>query len=201
MEEIKEILNIKEKSNKKLSIPERATTWIGSVESLVVHTIVFASAIVFIVMGVAVDTVMLILTTIVSLEAIYLSIFIQMAVNRQALSLKNVEDDIDEIHAEVKEIGDDVDDLSEDIDEIGKDIDEISEDVDEIAKDVDELSEDVDEIAKDVDEIGKDIDEIGDDIDDIQEHDEKHEKPSLDKIESMLKLAIEDLERLKKSKS
>lgn len=181
------------KEIKAMTIPERATTWIGSVGSLVVHTIIFALAFAFVLGGVPLDTVLLVLTTVVSLEAIYLAIFIQMAVNRQALSLKNVEDDIDEIHAEVKEIGDDVDELSDDVDEIAKDVDELSDDVDEIAKDIDGISEDVDEIAKD-------IDEISEDIDDIQEHDEKEEKVSLDKIESMLKLAIEDLERLKKLK-
>ncbi len=191
MEETKEILHIMERPAVKHTIAERATMWTGSIQSLVVHTIIFVSAFGFIIAGYAVDTVMLILTTIVSLEAIYLSIFIQMSVNRQALSLRNVEDDIDEIHAEVKEIGDDVDDLSDDVDEIAKDVDELSDDVDEIAKDIDEIGEDVDEIAKD-------IDEIGEDIDDIQEHDEKEEKVSLDKIEGMLKLAIEDLERLKK---
>ncbi len=189
-----------QKNPRKRSIAEKATSWVGSVESLVVHTILFIVAFLFVLFGVDLDTVLLILTTVVSLEAIYLAIFIQMSVNRQATSLEGVEDDIDELHANVKEIGDDVDELSEDVDEIAKDIDEISEDVDEIAKDVDDLSEDVDEIAKDIDEIGEDIDEIGEDIDDIQEHDEKHEKPSLDKIEEMLKRAIEDLERLKSPK-
>ncbi len=181
------------KAARKRTVAEKATSWVGSVESLIVHTALFVLAFAFVLFGVRLDTVLLVLTTVVSLEAIYLAIFIQMSVNRQALSLENVEEDIDELQADVKEIGDDVDELSEDIDEIGKDIDEIGEDVDEIAKDVDELSEDIDEI-------GKDIDEIGEDIDDIQEHDEKHEKPSLDKIESMLKMAIEDLERLKKAK-
>lgn len=194
MEEEKEIIAVKPvKETRKPTIAERATTWTGSIASLIVHTIVFALAFAFVWAGVPLDTVLLILTTVVSLEAIYLAIFIQMAVNRQSLSLQNVEDDIDEIHAEVKEIGDDVDELSEDVDEIAKDVDELSDDVDEIAKDVDELAVDVDEIAKD-------IDEIGEDIDDIQEHDEKEQKPSLDKIESMLKLAIDDLERLKKVK-
>lgn len=185
MNEDKEIKIETQKPPRKRTLSEMATIWVGSVQSLIVHTILFISAFLFALFGAPLDTVLLVLTTVVSLEAIYLAIFIQMSVNRQALSLENVEDDIDEMQEDIEEI-------SDDIEEISDDIDELSEDVDEIAKDVDELSEDVDEIAKD-------IDEIGEDIDDIQEHDEKHEKPSLDKIESMLKLAIEDLERLKKS--
>jgi methyl-accepting chemotaxis protein len=114
------------------SLAERATTWVGSVESLILHTILFILAFTFVWLGASLDTVLLVLTTIVSLEAIYLSIFIQMSVNRQQASIENVEDDIDEIQAEVKEIGDDVDELSDDVDEIAKDVDEISEDIDDL---------------------------------------------------------------------
>lgn len=156
------INNVIEEIPRVRSVAERATIWIGSTTSLIVHTVLFCASFVFIMLGANSSTVMLVLTTAVSLEAIYLSIFIQMSVNRHTESLEGVEEDIDSIHAEVREIGDDVDEISEDIDEISKDIDEISED-----------------------------------IDDIQEHDEKEEKPSLDKIEDMLKMAIADLERLK----
>ncbi len=180
------------------SLAERATTWVGSVESLILHTILFILAFTFVWLGASLDTVLLVLTTIVSLEAIYLSIFIQMSVNRQQASIENVEDDIDEIQAEVKEIGDDVDELSDDVDEIAKDVDEIAKDVDEISDDIDDISEDVDEIAEDIDEIAKDVDEISEDIDDLQEHDQKREQPSLEKIEAMLKQALLDLEKIRK---
>ena len=73
------------------------------------------------------EKVMLVLTTIVSLEAIYLSIFIQMTVNKH---------------------GEELEEVSEDIDEIQKDVDEIQEDVDEIQKDVDEIQEDVEDIEE-----------------------------------------------------
>ncbi len=142
---------------------ERVTRWIGSTSSLVVHTVLFAASITLIFLGASTDSVLLVLTTIVSLEAIYLSIFIQITVNRHADSLEDVEEDLDEIQEDVKEI---------------------SEDVDEISKDIDEIQEDVVEISKDIDE--------------IQEHDEEEEKASLDKIETLLKQAVEDLERLKK---
>jgi uncharacterized membrane protein len=60
----------------------RATRWVGSTQSLLVHTVLFLVAFILVAVGVPVDRVLLVLTTIVSLEAIYLSIFIQMSVNR-----------------------------------------------------------------------------------------------------------------------
>ncbi len=111
--------------------------WIGSVSSLVVHTIFFIASFGLILFGLNSDKVLLIVTTIVSLEAIYMAIFIQMAVNQNNRSLNEMEVDIDEIQ--------------EDVDEIQKDVDEIQEDVDEIQKDVDEIQEDVEEISEEED--------------------------------------------------
>ena len=105
----------------------RATRWIGTTESLIAHSIVFAASLAFVLAGVAVDTVLLVLTTIVSLEAIYLSIFIQMTVNRNTESLEEVEEDIDEIQEDVKELESGVDEISEDVEEISSDIDKIQE--------------------------------------------------------------------------
>jgi peptidoglycan hydrolase CwlO-like protein len=92
--------------------------------------------------GVHIDTVLLVLTTAVSLEAIYLAIFIQMSVNENTESLEEVEEDIDEIQH-------DVDEIQHDVDEIQHDVDEIQEDVDEIQGDVERTSEpDLDSIRK-----------------------------------------------------
>lgn len=46
---------------------------------------------------------MLILTTAVSLEAIYLAIFIQMTVNRTSESLEEVEEDIEDLQEDIEE--------------------------------------------------------------------------------------------------
>lgn len=97
------------------------SSWVGSTQSIVVHTLFFIIMFALMFFHVAVETVLLVLTTLVSLEAIYLSIFIQIAVNQNTQSLESVEEDIDEIQ--------------EDVDEIQKDVDEIQEDVDEIEKD------------------------------------------------------------------
>lgn len=129
-----------------------ATKWIGSTQSLVVHTILFVLAFALVLLGVSFEKVLLVLTTIVSLEAIYLSIFIQMSVNRTTRRLHVVSKNIEEIQQDVEEI-------SEDVEEIQKDVEEISEDVEGIEKDVDELQKDVEEISEDVEELSEDEEE------------------------------------------
>ncbi|MDP3772422.1 MAG: DUF677 domain-containing protein [bacterium] len=103
------------------------TQWIGTTDSIIVHTILFLASLGLIVVGVRPDAVLLIVTTIVSLEAIYLSIFIQMTVNRNTKSLEEVEEDIEEIQEDVKEIESDVDEISEDVEELSEDMDKIQE--------------------------------------------------------------------------
>lgn len=118
---------------------ERITSWTGSVASIVIHTLAFAACGVLGMLNLAPwNTILLVLTTAVSLEAIYLALFIQMTMNRQAASLKNVEEDVDEIQKDIDEIQVDVDEIQVDVDEIQKDVDEIQEDVDEIQEDEEE---------------------------------------------------------------
>lgn len=119
----------------------KATNWIGSVQSLIVHTIVFVGAFGFLVFGIPLDKILLVLTTLLSFEAIYLSIFIQMSVNRHEQALQSVGEDVDDLHEAVTEIGEDIDEIQEDIDEIQDNIDEIQEDVEDIQEDVEELAE------------------------------------------------------------
>ena len=95
-----------------------ATHFIGSTKSLLIHTILFAGSFIFYFFGIPFEEILLVVTTIVSLEAIYLSIFIQMTVNRQA--------------RELEAVAEDVEDIQEDVDEIQKDVDEIQEDVEDI---------------------------------------------------------------------
>lgn len=96
----------------------KATKWIGSTHSLISHTILFVACFIVVLLGAPLDRVLLILTTIVSLEAIYLSIFIQMSVNRHESQLHEVSKDIDEIQEDIEDISEDIDEISEDIDEI-----------------------------------------------------------------------------------
>ena len=55
---------------------------------------------------------LLILTTVVSLEAIYLAVFIQMTLNLQGQSIAEVSADVGEIQEDVEELQGDVEDIS-----------------------------------------------------------------------------------------
>lgn len=108
------------------------TRAVGSVWSLIIHTILFIAAFGLVLFGIRLELVLLVLTTILSLEAIYLSIFIQLSVNHQARALASVEKDIDEIQEDVEEIAEDVEDIAEDVEEIAEDVEDIQEDIDEM---------------------------------------------------------------------
>ena len=114
------------------SFVEKVTGWVGSIPSLITHTSIFVGFFILSFMGfLAWDLMFLILTTIVSLEAIYLAIFIQMTVNRQTKELEEVSEDIEEIQEDIDEIQEDVDEIQEDVDEIQEDVEEITEDEEE----------------------------------------------------------------------
>ncbi len=150
---------------------EKFTKWVGSPFSIAVHTVLFAAAFGFVLFGVDLNTVLLVLTTAVSLEAIYLALFIQMSVNKNTQSLADVEEDIEEI--------------AEDVEGIEKDIDEIQEDVEGIEKDIDEIQEDVDEIQED------------DQDDDL--HDEATMK-SLNELQTHIQKIMQEIQTLKDQK-
>ncbi len=92
------------------NISEKLTNWIGTPLSIVVHTIFFVGIFVLKIFGIKIDDILLVLTTVVSLEAIYLSIFIQMSVNKTSKRLRGVEKDIDEIQEDVEDLSEDEDD-------------------------------------------------------------------------------------------
>ena len=92
------------------------------------------------------DKVMLVLTTIVSLEAIYLSIFIQMTVNKHGEELEDVSLDIDEIQEDVDEIQKDVDEIQEDVEDIEEDKPQII--FEKIEKNLQDLMAEISELKK-----------------------------------------------------
>ncbi len=146
------------------------TKWVGSPQSIVIHTLAFVASFAAVAFGLlSIDRMLLVLTTLVSLEAIYLSIFIQMTINVQAQSLQEVELDIDEIQ--------------EDIDEIQEDVDEIQEDVDEIQEDVGELAEDVEEMTEEEKE---------------DEARQSQQKLTLEQIHTGLQKLMHDVERIQR---
>ncbi len=104
------------------------TRWIGSPASLVVHTVIFIASFFAVHLGyVEFEEMLLILTTIVSLEAIYLSLLIQMTINYTTQELAEVSEDIEEMQEDIGEIAEDVDELQEDVEEISEDVEELNE--------------------------------------------------------------------------
>lgn len=120
------------------------TRSVGSIESIVVHSVVFIASFAAVWAGVvSFERMLLVLTTVVSLEAIYLSIFIQMTINYQA-------EDIDEIQEDIDEIQEDVDEIQEDVDEIQEDVEEMSEDDKEDEAHEEKQERTLEEIQKDL---------------------------------------------------
>lgn len=118
---------------------ERFIESVGSVPSLAVHSVLFIAVFSLSIFGLVDWQIMLLgLTTVISIEAIYLALFIQIAVNRNTAQLREVEEDIDEIQEDVEELGEDMDEIQEDIEEISEDIDEIQEDVEELSEEDDD---------------------------------------------------------------
>lgn len=114
---------------------DKATRWIGSTRSLIVHTILFAGAFSLPFFGISLERVLLVLTTLLSLEAIYLAIFIQMSVNKNTKDIEIIQEDVEEIQEDIEEIEEGVEEIEKDVDEIQKDVDEIQEDIEEIEED------------------------------------------------------------------
>ncbi|MEN9881516.1 MAG: hypothetical protein RLZZ308_699 [Candidatus Parcubacteria bacterium] len=157
------------------------TRGVGSIWSVCIHTLLFSGAFMLVVIGFPLERVLLVLTTIVSLEAIYLSIFIQMSVNFQARAIASVEKEIDEIAEDVEGIAEDVEEIQEDVEEIAEDVEDIQENVEDIQEDVEGINKDIDEIQEDVEEISHDVEEINKDIDEIQEDVEGIQKEEIKK--------------------
>lgn len=96
------------------NVAHSLTRWVGSVPSIVAHTLAFAASFLAVLFGlVEFDRMLLVLTTIVSLEAIYLAIFIQMTINEQAADIDEIQEDIDEIQEDVEEIQETQEEMSE----------------------------------------------------------------------------------------
>jgi len=80
---------IKEKTRKK-PLSEKATDWIGSVQSLAVHVFLMLGIFALGLLGLPLNRILLILTTFLSIEAIFLAIFIQMSVNRTTDTIEEI---------------------------------------------------------------------------------------------------------------
>ncbi|PIS07594.1 hypothetical protein COT78_02760 [Candidatus Berkelbacteria bacterium CG10_big_fil_rev_8_21_14_0_10_43_13] len=112
----------KKKKIKKITldtISDATVVWVGTTQSIIVHTILFA---LFFaahwIFGLTYDLILLILTTVVSLEAIYLAIFIQRSVNQQADRLDDFEESLDDVEESLDDVEENLDDVEESIDAV-----------------------------------------------------------------------------------
>ena len=99
------------------------TKWIGSITSVVFHTLLFIVSFALPYFGIIpFERMLLVLTTIVSLEAIYLSIFIQMSINLNNQSIEILQEDVDEIGENIEEIQEEINEDNEDDDNSKKEL-------------------------------------------------------------------------------
>lgn len=150
------------------------TRAVGSPQSIVIHSILFLGSFALAFFDyVDFDRMLLLLTTIVSLEAIYLALFIQMTINYQSQSIAEVREDVEEIQEDVEEISEDVGEMQEDVEELQEDVEEISEDVEVMVEE-----EETEEAA--------------------EERRKEEQKQTLDTIQTDLRRLLDDIEKLKK---
>jgi methyl-accepting chemotaxis protein len=138
----------------------RATQWIGTPQSIVVHSLLFAGIFLLRLFGVDIDSILLILTTAVSLEAIYLAIFIQMTVNKNTQSLADVEEDIEDIQEDFEDFSEDFEDLSEEVEDISEDIDKMQVNEAQEEKQEAHTQESLDAIVQQLQQMLKDIEQL-----------------------------------------
>lgn len=164
--------------------------WIGSIPSLIAHTVVFALCFLLPLFDiVSFDKMLLSLTTILSLEAIYLAIFIQMGVNRSSVHIEDIREDIEDIQEDIEDISDDIDEISEDIEDIQEDLEEISEDIEEISEDIEDISEADDEADDDHGERARTV---------MLKSNVSSNKNEIKNLKEKIALLMEELEKLKK---
>jgi low affinity Fe/Cu permease len=122
-----ELPDLKKPERRMLRFALAFTAWVGSPSSIIVHTMIFITVIVLLVKHIyPFDFLILVFNTAVSLEAIYLALFIQMTVNHQGENLEEVQEDIGELQEDVEEISEDVEEISEDVEEISEDVEEMT---------------------------------------------------------------------------
>jgi predicted nucleic acid-binding Zn-ribbon protein len=138
---------IKKNSKKESKLEElalNATNWLGTTKSLIIHTVIFGSIYALVLFNIPFDKIQLTLTTIISIEAIYLSLFIQLAVNHTKRSLEDVGEDIDEIQEDVQGLEGGFGEIQEDVEDLEGNMRRMRRGVQELEADVEDISEDID---------------------------------------------------------
>lgn len=135
----------KKTKNKQLEeLAVRATEAIGTPASIIIHTVLFIISFSLYFLGIPIDEILLAVTTIVSLEAIYLALFIQLTVNKNTQSLEEVEEDIEEIAEDVEGLEGEFDEIAEDVEGLEGNIKKMREGMKDLEADIEDISEDID---------------------------------------------------------
>lgn len=110
--------NIEEDKRMIEKIALKIVKLIGTVGSVIVHTVIFTLAILLYAFNCYDrESIMLVVTTIVSLEAIYLSIFIQMGMNNHGKKLEEIKENVEDIQEDVEELNEEENDEDDEDDE------------------------------------------------------------------------------------
>lgn len=136
--------NIEEDKRMIEKIALKIVKLIGTVGSVIVHTVIFALAILLYAFNCYDrESIMLVVTTIVSLEAIYLSIFIQMGMNNHGKKLEEIKENVEDIQENVEDIQEDVEELNEEEndedDEDDEDLKKIKDTLEILVKEIKDL--------------------------------------------------------------
>lgn len=115
-------------------LSEKLIEWLGTPTSLLIHTLFFIGMFLTLLFGWTMEEMLLMLTTVLSIEAIYLALFIQMSLNKTTENLENVEDDI-----EIIQKSDKLDDIQDE--KIEKTLLTIHERIQRIQTDLESISE------------------------------------------------------------
>lgn len=107
----------------KSDFSDRLTNWIGTKSSIKIHTIFFIGIFGLQFLGFTTDQVLLILTTFLSVEAIYLAIFIQMTVNRQSEDIEEIQEDAEEEDINDREVKKTLQTIEKRLNRLQKDLD------------------------------------------------------------------------------
>lgn len=106
------------------------THWIGTPQSIILHTVFFTVMLLWCLFDKTNrDHILLVLTTIVSLEAIYQMLFLQLTVNQQGKELIEVKTAMDEVQESVESVQEAVEEVQETVEEVHEEVtDEIKSD-------------------------------------------------------------------------
>lgn len=130
------------------SISATVTYWLGTPLSILLHTIFFASMFSLVLFGWELQDMLLALTTALSIEAIYLALFIQMSVNRTTESLEEVEESLEDVEEDIDTIEKDIDAIQLDERNDDKYDEEVAETLKTIENRLARLQEDLDVLRK-----------------------------------------------------